>query len=269
MYKPGLVAAASFEHRKIVSIAAGVFFSIAITEDGVLYSWGNTLNGAPRYSVGNGHLGLGNLESANTPQRVGGSDVFGRGCVWQAACGKRHMLVLTHDNRIWSVGSNADGQLGQDQMTTCVVPHPVDMRHFSDEKVVLVAAGISHSAAVTKCGRMYIWGMTTIFEETLVWQPRYHMGGDYVGEQRGGTLLPSAVLMYLFRGARLGRWYGLSRAHILALAMGLHERLGPNSPLASYTDDFLAKIASINGVEGGDVNIVPDFEALGIGLRTY
>jgi len=263
MRRPGLVSPAAFQHRDIVFIAAGSLYSIAVTEDGALYSWGgaetdpaslNCLPASDEEHVRNGYLGLGFTQSTNTPQRVGGSDFFDGAGVRQASCGNSHMLILTDDNRIWSVGSDADGQLGLDAMHCdqdgrCLVPAPVDMCHFEDKTVVLVAAGASHSAAVTQCGRMYVWGDIDILggnRRTFAYMFLHNMS------------TPRRVPRLLFGGARVGLWNGCARARTLALAMALHLRLGRYSS-AVFTDDVLFNIAHMDACP---------FDALGKGLLT-
>jgi len=204
--------------------------------------------------VRHGYLGLGVTQSRNTPQRVGGSDFFDGAGVRQAACGDSHMLVLTDDNRIWSVGSDASGQLGLDaldwtQDRSCLVPSPVDMSYFEDQTIILVAAGASHSAAVTECGRMYVWGDTDMLQ-----------GVKCTFEQmfRPSMSTPRRIPRPLFGGARVGLWNGSARGHILALAMAMHSRLGLHSSVA-FSDDILYRIAHTDAF---------CFEAFGKGLLT-
>jgi len=263
MHRPGQVSPAAFQHREIVFIAAGSLYSIAVTEDGALYSWGGAetdlasfkgLAASDEEHVRNGYLGLGFTQSINTPQRVGGSDLFDGAGVRQASCGKSHMLVLTDDNRIWSVGSDADGQLGQDpvhynQDSRCLVPAPLNMCHFENKTIVLVSAGASHSAAVTECGSMYMWGDTDILAGNRC--TFEHMFLHDVAT-------PRRVPRQLFGGARVGLWNGCARARILALAMALHLRLGMQSS-AVFTDDILFRIAHMDAWP---------FDTLGKGILT-
>jgi len=95
-----------------------------------------------------------------------------------------------------------------------------------------VAAGDTHSAAVTEAGRVYTWGDTDmcICAFAKMMQP--------------DTTMPLLVPSELFGGARVGLWNGGARGHILALAMAMAERLGIHSS-AVLTDDILHKIAQI------------------------
>jgi len=272
MYRPGLVSQAAFQNRNIVFIAAGVLSSFAVTEDGVLYSWGGAemdpdsfmaLPAADALHVRNGYLGVWITESTNIPQRVGGSDVFDGAGVRQVTCGKSHMLVLTTDNRIWSAGSDETGQLGLDQVgihpeTSRLVPFPVNMRHFGNKTVVLVAAGASHSAAVTKCGRMYLWGETNILQ-AIGCKTENESGGSFLEKNFSIMKTPVPVPISLFGGARVGLWNGLSRENVLALAMAMHNRLGLDSS-AVFSDDILHRIAH---------TYTRYFDFLGQGLRTF
>jgi len=126
---------------------------------------------------------------------------------------------------------------------------PVDMRHFADKTVVLVTAGASHSAAVTECGRMYLWGDTNILQEAE---------GTYLPKFNANKRTPLPVHMPLFGGARVGLWNGRARGHILALAMATHSRLGIHSS-AAFTDDILYRIAHTDTI---------CLDALGQCLRT-
>ena len=262
MLRPGLVSPAAFQDSNIVFIAAGELSSIAVTDDGVLYSWGGAetdfeslrcLPSVDALHVRHGYLGLGNTESRNTPQRVGGSECFDGAGVRQAACGQSHMLVLTDDERIWSVGLDTSAQLGQDEKkftptpinmddeiiwsveygdNSCLVFSPLNMCHFQADPIVLVAAGDTHSAAVTEGGRVYAWGDTDmcICAFAKMMQP--------------DTTMPLRVPSELFAGARVGLWNGSARGHILALAMAMAERLGVHSS-AALNDDVLYKIAHV------------------------
>jgi hypothetical protein len=123
------------------------------------------------------------------------------------------------------------------------------MSHFKDKTIVLVAAGELHSAAVTRCGRMYVWGDTDTIQDGT-W--------DFERLFRSDTCIPRRIPLSLFGGARVGLWNGYARGHILALAMAAQGRLGTHST-AVFTDDILYKIAQF-------VDFSAD--AFGQGLRT-
>ena len=57
---------------------------------------------------------------------------------------------------LYSWGRNPDGVLGLNHDRDCLVPTPVDA--LTGWEVVLVACGVSHSAAVTGGGLLFVWG---------------------------------------------------------------------------------------------------------------
>jgi hypothetical protein len=82
------------------SVAAGHFFSLAVTSGGGVYSWGTNFTG---------QLGIGNTTQQNTPAPVtlpAGTDVTA------VAGGDSHTLALTATGQVFSWGSNGEGQLG-------------------------------------------------------------------------------------------------------------------------------------------------------------
>lgn len=91
--------------------ALGSTFTLAVKNDGTLWAWGSSSDGA---------LGLGTSTQFNVPQQVG-TDVD-----WAAvATGDRHTLALKTDGSLWSWGDNTYGQLGDGTTTDRAAPAPV------------------------------------------------------------------------------------------------------------------------------------------------
>lgn len=84
--------------EKIISIAAGMHYSLALTASGKVYAWGWN---------GFGQLGLGDLKSRNTPTLI--PNLSG---VRAIAAGEGHALALGK-NQLFGWGSNESGQLGK------------------------------------------------------------------------------------------------------------------------------------------------------------
>ena len=77
-----------------------------------------------------------------------------------AVCGANHSLALDQWGSVFSFGSDASGQLGHNQGSNMLrVPRLV--KTLATMKVVAVAAGQYHSAALTAGGQLYTWGNNT------------------------------------------------------------------------------------------------------------
>jgi alpha-tubulin suppressor-like RCC1 family protein len=142
----------------VIDIAAGSRHSVAVKDDGTVWTWGEN---------DWGQLGIPaefSAASYATPQQVWSvpgttpytaSPLVG---IRQVAAGARHNLALDSQGRVWSWGENRYGQLGQNFSNTLASPvrGPSDVDFLVD--VVAIAAGESHSLAVTRDGRVYAWG---------------------------------------------------------------------------------------------------------------
>ncbi len=143
-----------------IGVAAGEDFSLALTDDGRLFSWG---------SNSWGQLGLGLTAS---PPTVGGSSASPRriifpgglvGRIENLTAGGEHALVMekvgTGINRIWSFGDDREGQLGDAGGTLLFKDRPV----LVDNSTGLgdagsFAAGDAHSLALDRNGNVWTWG---------------------------------------------------------------------------------------------------------------
>ena len=67
------------------------------------------------------------------------------------ACGRAHTVVSTSDGRVFSFGSNADGQLGAGR-TLEFSDRPLEVESLRGEEVAAVAAGSAHAMAVNRKG---------------------------------------------------------------------------------------------------------------------
>ncbi|TGL23383.1 chromosome condensation regulator [Leptospira bourretii] len=138
----------------VASIGFNQNNSLAITEDGSVWTWG---------ANSSGQLGMGNtgdLQAAaadagprNPPRKVPGitNAVMG-------VYGYDHALVLKSDGTVVSFGLNSVGQLGNGfGGTGTYSANPVNVTGLPND-VIQVIAGAEHSAALTKSGDVYVWG---------------------------------------------------------------------------------------------------------------
>ena len=160
----------------VVGVAAGYFHSLAWTAGGELYAWGSNLSG---------QLGTGTVESSPRPQKVltgvllavgGGSftalllrdgsvliagldsatfrKVEGLPKAVSLAAGRAHLLVLGEDGRVYALGENDQGQLGDGTQEGRLEPRPVE----GLAGVRAIGAGDAHSLAFLADGRLFAWG---------------------------------------------------------------------------------------------------------------
>lgn len=87
-----------FFHGKFVSqIAAGSFYSLAITDDGNMYSWGEARMG---------QLGTGKHQDVKVPSQI---QFPGDAKMKICSAGFGHSLALTHDGELFTWGFNIYG----------------------------------------------------------------------------------------------------------------------------------------------------------------
>lgn len=104
----------------------------------------------------NGQLAYGALVSNRTITRAKAS--LDRVPIEFVATGEEFSIILTKNGTVYSVGYNAQGQLGNGQLTT--VASPI-VSHFSQSaqlSAANIAVGYSHVVIATPTGRLYSWG---------------------------------------------------------------------------------------------------------------
>lgn len=121
--------------------------------------------------------------------------------------------------------SGGSGELGHDDTADHEVPKRVAAVRFR-AKVRTVAAGGTHSAAVTEDGGIYTWGACLNYAQA----PAGLGHGDLHDRHLPCCVLRDADDVLV---ERIGRWrqHALHASLALAFAMGTHHRLGPSCML--------------------------------------
>ncbi|OBS51711.1 hypothetical protein A8B73_14895 [Methylosinus sp. 3S-1] len=127
----------------VVGISAGGAHSCALTSAGAVLCWGANFDG---------QLGDGTYENRSTPVAVSG---LSSGVVAISA-GEYHTCALTGAGAVLCWGSNSFGALG-DASTPGSRPIPGPVTGLSSG-VRVVAAGGSHTCALTSAGAVQCWG---------------------------------------------------------------------------------------------------------------
>lgn len=125
----------------IKDIAAGGKHALALDTSGQVYSWGDNTYG----QLGNNRTG----DSRTVPDRVQGMPK-----VKQIAAGLDFSLALLENGKVYALGRNIHGQLGNGTRATSSVPRQV----LGLEDIVRIAAGGHHALALTADDTVKSWG---------------------------------------------------------------------------------------------------------------
>ncbi len=128
--------------KAIIAISAGNYFSVALDEDGVVWTWGTN-------SVG--QLGHGTQTGSPVPKRVDGI-----GPVKLIAAGHDHVLAVDRSGAIWSWGGNENGKLGRGDIGEFAA---TPGRVMLTGEIVAIAAGVQHSLSLHFDGSVFVWGI--------------------------------------------------------------------------------------------------------------
>lgn len=131
----------------LIEIAAGGKHSLALDNNGNVFSWGYNASG---------QLGLGSVTEKNSPElvNVNSSASAPLKTPTQLAAGFDHSLALMSDDTVMAWGANNVGQLGDSTLISRTEPVPVLVL----TNVAKIFAGGNQSFALTKNGDLYGWG---------------------------------------------------------------------------------------------------------------
>ena len=137
--------------KKIVKIAAGQGHSLALTDDGRVYTWGRNDTG----QLGNNATTDAMLPVAVT---VTGTPMSNKTIV-EIASGARHSLAIDSSGKVYAWGHNGSGQLGNNSTVNALTP--VAVQAPADKNIIQVSGsgwlGAS-SSALASDGTVYSWG---------------------------------------------------------------------------------------------------------------
>lgn len=132
----------------VKQISCGYEHSIALTESGEVYSWGNGEGGL---------LGHGELDVEAVPKMI--VEFQKKNIkVSKVCCGGLHTLAISTEGELFTWGRGEGGQLGLSKKTLeslerldCGISVPISI--IKDKTIVDIAAGTAHSLALTEEGR--------------------------------------------------------------------------------------------------------------------
>lgn len=125
----------------VIAIGAGASFSVALKDDGTVWTWGSN-------SVG--ELGDGTNNERSSPAQISGLSG-----ITKIAVGQYHVLAMSSTGVVWAWGRNATGQLGEGTQTNRNTPVQIsgaNMNWRVPTPTISLAAGLYHtdqSATIT------------------------------------------------------------------------------------------------------------------------
>lgn len=160
------VSSSSSLPMRIVAIAAGYNHSMAVADNGSVYTWGCGLFG---------RLGHASHADEYLPKKIKTLDEIP---IVAVAAGKAHTMLLSVDGALFGCGLNNRNQLNvgkvyciaddnkYDQMSV-IVPCPVSMSGddeggCNDDPIVQVCCGDSYTAVMSRKRSIYVWGKSSI-----------------------------------------------------------------------------------------------------------
>jgi len=127
---------------RVVGVALGHGFTLAVTDAGAVFSFGFSRDGA---------LGHGSLESEVLPRRIEALAQTRRRLVAVAA-GDQHALALTEEGELYGWGCERDNGHGREEHT------PQRVAALIGHRIKLVNAQDFVSCVVTEKGELFTWG---------------------------------------------------------------------------------------------------------------
>ncbi|XP_014471626.1 PREDICTED: RCC1 and BTB domain-containing protein 1-like isoform X3 [Dinoponera quadriceps] len=131
--------------KHIVDIACGNHHSLALTEDGEVYAWGQN---------NCGQVGSGISTNQGSPRLVN-SNLAGKKVIC-ITCGQASSMAVTENGEVYGWGYNGVGQLGIGNYVNQV--NPVKVPGLMGVRIVKVVCGHTHTLALTDEGMLYVWG---------------------------------------------------------------------------------------------------------------
>ncbi|KYN32781.1 RCC1 and BTB domain-containing protein 1 [Trachymyrmex septentrionalis] len=129
--------------KRVVDIACGSSHSVALTENGEVYTWGIKVYGQNT-----------NILTNDTPTQVI-SNLATKKVVY-LTCGATFTMAVTENGEVYSWGNNDVGQLGIGNYENQTLPNQIDT--LRDIVIVKVVCGIDYTLALTNEGDLYVWG---------------------------------------------------------------------------------------------------------------
>ncbi|KAI8335728.1 regulator of chromosome condensation 1/beta-lactamase-inhibitor protein II [Chlamydoabsidia padenii] len=213
------------DDKKIVDIACGGMHTLAVTEDGQLYSWGC-----------NDQRALGRSGEEYEPELVENPDNVK---YVKIACGDSVSIALSDDGKVycWGTYRCAEGALGFSK-DLAVQDIPVLFEPLATHTIVDIAAGTDHCLALTNRGRVYAWGNGQ----------QYQLGRRVMERRKENGLKPELVALKNIKAIGAGSYHSFAISqdnHVYAWGLNNYYQCG-----LPAGDELIKKPTIIPGLQG-------------------
>ena len=139
---------AAWHGKQLLSVACGDGHTAAVLDDGALFTFGRG---------DDGNLGHGDKDNQTSPKRVELAVWHGKR-VLSVACGGSHTAAVLDDGTLFTFGDGSYGQLGHGDKEQQPLPKCVELVAWLSKRVMSVACGLQHTAAVFDGGALFTFG---------------------------------------------------------------------------------------------------------------
>jgi len=228
--------------KVIVSTAVGNNHTVALTADGLLYSWGLGTNG---------QIGNGTTMNSALPVAVDMTGVLAGKTITSIAAGGDYSVVRTSDGKVFGWGTNTSGQLGNGTNTNSSIPVAVDMSGaLAGKSVSAIAVGNAQAVAITSDGKAYSWGGGTRGDGSYFVSSNRPVAISMAGVLSGKTVTSAAVSSggHVLLLTSEGKVYGFGNNGNYQLGDG--SNTNATLPVAMYMGGVLAG-KTVTAIGGG------------------
>lgn len=132
-------------YRKVVDIACGSHHSMALTNEGEVFAWGQN---------NCGQVGSGTTTNQPVPRKVV-AGIGTRRCI-AISCGQTSSMAVLDSGEVYGWGYNGNGQLGLGNNVNQA--NPCKVANLQGTVITKVVCGYAHTLALSDEGILYAWG---------------------------------------------------------------------------------------------------------------
>ncbi|XP_074130227.1 putative E3 ubiquitin-protein ligase HERC6 isoform X2 [Sminthopsis crassicaudata] len=217
---------------KIIQVSCGHYHSIALTQGGKVFSWGDN---------DHGQLGLGkNFPSQASPQWVKSLDGIP---LAQVAAGGSHSFALSLSGTSYGWGRNKEGQLalsGKNASEKSYKPHSIG--ELQRHNVIYISCGDEHTAILTQDGKVLTFGSNNSGQ----------LGHGLISRTRGPQIIESADLFsQIACGSHHTLAYACTSGQVFSFGCGSQRQLNSSLQQGTLEQNFnISNLISSNDFTG-------------------